>query len=82
MAHPVIKKEVQELLARTAVEPLTGAAGFYSSVSVVLSVLVVDALFSVLSNLIAICTYLLLGYLLLKRYGNLFNKVITISPFI
>ena len=27
--HPVIQKEVQELLAKEAIEPLTGDAGFH-----------------------------------------------------
>ena len=33
--HPVIQKEVDELLAKGAVEPSSGGAGFYSSVFVV-----------------------------------------------
>ena len=33
MAHyPIIEKEVDELLAKGATEPLTGGAGFYSNV--------------------------------------------------
>ena len=34
-AHPIIQKEVQKLLAKGAVEPLSDSAGFYSSVFVV-----------------------------------------------
>ena len=33
--HPVIQKEVEELLAREATEPLTHGADFYSNVFVV-----------------------------------------------
>ena len=33
--HPVIQKEVDELLAKGAIEPSLGGAGFYSSMSVV-----------------------------------------------
>ena len=33
--HPIIQKEVNELLAKEAIEPSSGGAGFYSSVSVV-----------------------------------------------
>ena len=33
--HPVIQKEVDELLANGAIEPSSGGAGFYSSVFVV-----------------------------------------------
>ena len=33
--HPVIQKEVDELLAKGAIEPSSGGAGFYSSVFVV-----------------------------------------------
>ena len=32
--HPVIQKEVDELLAKGAIEPSSGGAGFYSSVFV------------------------------------------------
>ena len=33
--HPVIQKEVDELLAKGAIEPSSGGAGFYSNVFVV-----------------------------------------------
>ena len=33
--HPVIQKEVDELLAKGAIEPSSGGAGFYSSIDVV-----------------------------------------------
>ena len=33
--HPIIQKEVDELLSKGAVEPSSGGAGFYSSVFVV-----------------------------------------------
>ena len=33
--HPVIQKEVDELLAKGAIEPSSGGAGFYSSMFVV-----------------------------------------------
>ena len=37
--HPVIQKEVDELLAKGAIEPSSGGAGFYSSSLWYLSVL-------------------------------------------
>ena len=33
--HPIIQKEVDELLAKGAIEPSSGGAGFYSSIFVV-----------------------------------------------
>ena len=33
--HPVIQKKVDELLAKEAIEPSSGGAGFYSSMFVV-----------------------------------------------
>ena len=33
--HPIIQKEVDELLAKRAIEPSSGGAGFYSSMFVV-----------------------------------------------
>ena len=33
--HPIIQKEVDELLAKGAIEPSSGGAGFYSSMFVV-----------------------------------------------
>ena len=39
----------------------------------------VYGVYSISSNLIATCTYLLLRYLLSGRYGNLFTKVIMLS---
>ena len=45
-----------------------------------LSIQVVYDLFSILRSLIATCTYLLSRFLLLTRYGKLFNKVIMLSP--
>ena len=80
--HPVNQKEVQELLANRAIEPLTGGVGLNSSVFVASKHLAGFILFSVSSDLIAACTYLLLGYLLLIRYGNVFNRVIILSPLI
>ena len=46
------------------------------------SIQVVYDLLLILTGLIATCTYLLLRCLLLNRYGNLFSKVIILSPFI
>ena len=34
--HPIIQKEVDELLSKEVIEPSSGGAGFYSSVFVVL----------------------------------------------
>ena len=33
--HPIIQEELDELLAKVAIEPLTGGTGFYSNVFVV-----------------------------------------------
>ena len=74
--HLVIQKEVQELLPKEAIEPSTGGAGFYSNVSVVPSIWMFYILFFIISHVIATCTYLPLVYLLLNRFGSLFNRVI------
>ena len=58
--HPIIQNNVDELFARGSTEPWMGGAGFYLT----------------LNNLTALCTYLLLRYLLSHRCGTLFNIVI------
>ena len=57
--HPIIQKEVEELLVKGAKEISSGGAGFYFNVFVVLSVLVVSGPYLTLSGLIIICTSLL-----------------------
>ena len=68
--HPIIQKYVDELSAKGDIEPSTGGNGLYSSVFVVS--MPTGGLQHILNlNLITICTYLLLRYLLGHRYGNL-----------
>ena len=74
--HTIIPKEVNGLLAKGAIEPLTGDAGFYSNLCVVPK--------HTLALQLALNLYwfnyymhkLLLICLLSNRYGNLFNMVI------
>ena len=81
--HPIIQKEVDELLSKGAIEPSSGGAGFYSSVFVVPKCMLVDSgPYLTLSSLIVICIYLLLRCLLCDICGNLFSMVIMLSPFI
>ena len=80
--HPVIQKEVDELLAKGAIEPSSGGARFYSSVFVDLSILGASDPYSILSILIIICTFLLLRCQLLKLYGSLSSRVIMSFPLI
>ena len=70
----VIQEAVQELLAKGDIEPSSGGTGFYSYV--------VYSLYSVLSDLITICIYLLLRCLLFDRYSNLSNRVVMLSPLV
>ena len=62
--HPIIQKEVDELLAKGAIEPLMGGAGFYSNIFAVPKHTGVYDSYSVLRDLITIYTYLLLQCLL------------------
>ena len=41
--HPIIQKEVDELLAKGVIEPSSGGAGFYSSMLWFLSILVASS---------------------------------------
>ena len=68
--HPIIKKEVDQLLAKGATEPSSAFAGFPSNVFLYLSILVVSGPYIILSSLIIICTSLLLKCLLSDMYGN------------
>ena len=74
MAHCPINQEMDELLTKRSIEPLTGGAGFYSDVFVAPKCTDVYHSYSILNDLIVVCTYLLLRCLLSGRYGNLFNK--------
>ena len=76
---PIIQKEVDELLAKGAIEPSTGSAGLYSNVYVGPKHKGVLQPFPVLSDSVASYMYLLLGCLLSDRYGNLLNKVNSLS---
>ena len=72
--HPLLQKEVDELFAKCAIEPLTGGAGFIQMYLWFLCMLVVYDLYFALGDLIAMCTYLLLRCLLSDRNGNLFSR--------
>ena len=77
MAHyPIIQKELDKLLAKDTTEPLNGGAGYYSTVFVIPKCIGGYNPFSIISDLSAICTYLLLRCLPSDGYGNLFNKII------
>ena len=72
-AHPIIQKEVDELLSKGAIEP-SGGTGFYPVCLLFLSVLVASGPYLTLSGLIFICLYLILRCLLSEmcnsnRYG-------------
>ena len=64
--HPVIREEVQELLAKWEVGPQLVVLVSITVYWWFLSIQVVNILFSVLSDLITTCTSLLLGCLLLN----------------
>ena len=81
--HPIIQKEVDELLAKGAIEPSSGGAGFYSSMFVVPTcILVASGPYLTSSILIVICIYLLLRCQLSDMFGRLFSMVIMLSPLI
>ena len=69
----IVKKEVNELLVKGFIETLTGGAGFNHICLWFLNILVVYDVYLVLSDLIAMYTYLLLRFLLSDRYDNLFK---------
>ena len=71
---------MQELLAKEENEPSTGGAGCYSIVFVAAKQSGSLHPIFILSNLITACTYLLLGCILINRYGFLFNRVTVLSP--
>ena len=78
--HSVSQKDKDEVLAKDAIDPLVGGAG-YTQISLQFpSVLVVYDLHSILRNLIATSIYLLLKCLLSDMHANSFNKVIIIFP--
>ena len=81
--HPVIQKEVDELLAKGAIELSSGGAGLYSSVFVVPKH--TGGLQPILNLKCfnhVICTFLLLRCQLLKLYGSLSSRVIIPFPLI
>ena len=80
--HPVFQKEVDELLAKGAIEPSSGGTGFYSSLFVVPKHTGAFYPYSTGSILIVICTYLLLRCQLLNMYSNLSSGVIMPFPLI
>ena len=77
--HPIIQKVMDGLLAKGTTEPSTGGAGFNPMYLLFLSVLVAYSPYSVISDLISVCTYPLLRCLLWDRYGNLLNRTIMLS---
>ena len=80
--HPIIQKEVDELLAKGAVEPSSGGAGFLSSMLWFLSILVASGEYLTWSILIVIWIYLLLRCQLSDICNSLFSMVIMLSPLI
>ena len=67
--HPIIQKEVDKLLAKGAIEPSSGDAGFYSSVFVVPRC--IGGLWPILNlEWFVICTCLLLGCLISDMFSN------------
>ena len=83
--HPVIQKEVDELLAKGTIEPSSGGAGFYSSMFVVPKC--TGGLCPILNlkcfnHFNCLCTFLLLRCQLLKMYGSLSSRVILLFPLI
>ena len=80
--HPIIQKEMDELLSKGEVESSSGGAGFFSSMFVVSKH--TGGYWSIL-NLkwyIVICIYLILRCLLSDICGSLFSMVIMFSPLI
>ena len=71
--HPIIQKELDELLVKDGIETSTGCASFYSMISFP---------FFILRDLIATCTYLHFRCLLSKKYSNSYNKMIMLSQLI
>ena len=80
--HSIIEKEVDDLLAEGVIEPSSGGAGFYSSVSVVPKHTGGLQAILNLKHLIVICLYLLLRCQLSDMSGSLFSVVIMLSPLI
>ena len=80
--HPVIQREVDELLAKGVIEIFSGHAGFYSSMFVVPKC--IWGLWPVLNlkHFIIICRYLLLRCQLLNMHGSLSSAVIMLFPLI
>ena len=74
--HPVIQKEVDELLAKGAIEPPLCGAGFYSSMFVVPKHTGRLQPILNLKCFIVICTFLLLRCQLLNMCGSLSSMVI------
>ena len=74
--HPIIYREVDELLAKGTIDPSLVVLAFTLLYLLFLSTFVVYYPYSTLSSLIAICTYLFLRCQLLDRYGHLFNWAI------
>ena len=80
--HPIIQKEVDEVLSEGAIQPSSGGFGFYYSVFVVPKC--TGGLWPILylSGLIVICIYFLLRSLLSDMSGSLFGMVFMLSPLI
>ena len=57
--HSIIYEEVDELLVKGSIEPLTGGAGFTQIYLLMLSTLVAYVPYSVLRSLVTIWAYLL-----------------------
>ena len=80
--HPIIQKEVDELLAKGAIEPSSGGAGCILVCLWFLSILVASGPYLTSRILIIICIYLLLRCQLSDMFGSLFSMVIMLLPLI
>ena len=80
--HPIIQKEVDELLSKGAIEPSSGRVGFYSSVFV--GHKHTGGLWPMLNlkQFNCFCIYILLRCLLSDMSSSLFGMVIILSPLI
>ena len=80
--HPIIQKEKNELLAKVPLNHQLEVLAFIQMYWWFLCTLVVYDPYSILSNLINICTFLFLRCPLSNKYDNIFGKVILLFPLI
>ena len=77
--YPIIQKRLMSRYPRMPLDHQLVVLAFIQLYLLFLDALVVYDQYQILSDLICICTYLLLRCQLSDRYGNLFNKVIMLS---